>query len=211
VRCRINRSVRVSWKRNTVVGVLALFSALTGRIAEGRDLRGMGVPDQLGESLKKFRSFHRDASCVVRPMEWSDEREFRRNWLLWVDCSLERGATFQGQQLLAEVNPAQPLGIFASFYKKRLIELTYTLSITSIDELLPGLEEHCGDATNVVRNSAGLVDSITWVRRVASLDVEIVRISAAVADRDFLRLGQGLPGSAVRVRIRFNPKPRSKQ
>jgi hypothetical protein len=108
-----------------MLGTLAAFSTIPGRVAEATEARRIRSPslntDQLGESLKKFRSLHTDAKCIVRPIEWSDERSFKANWLLWVDCSLEKGVSFEGQELLARSNPDRPFGVFASFYKRKLI------------------------------------------------------------------------------------------
>jgi hypothetical protein len=194
--------------------VLAAFVAcsLMGT-AEAREVRRLGIPrlneDRLGESLSRFRSFHKKAICIRRPNESSAERSLKRDWLKWVDCSLEEGVTFEGRELLAEVYPARPFGVLASFNRKRLVELTYTLSITSIDALLPSLDKRYGVAFRMTYDRKGLVDSAAWSDHEASLDVELVPISPAVADRDFLRLGVGLPGSAVRVRIRFNSLPPS--
>jgi hypothetical protein len=176
--------------------------------ADARETRRLGTPrlneDQLGESLSRFRSLHKKASCIRRPNESSDERSLKRDWLKWVDCSLEEGVTFEGLELLAEVYPTRPFGVFASFNRKRLVELTYTLSITSIDALLPSLDKLYGEAFHRTYDRKGLLDSARWSDREASLEVELVPISPAVADRDFLRLGVGSPGSAVRVRIRLN-------
>lgn len=133
----------------------------------------------------------------------------KRDWLKWVDCSLEEGVTFEGLELLAEAHPTRPFGLFASFNKKRLVELTYTLSIASIDALLPSLDKLYGEAFRMTYDKKGLVDLATWSDGDASLDIELVPICPAVADRDFLHLGMGLPSSAVRVRIRFNALPSS--
>ena len=185
----------------------AVACSLTGT-AEARVTRRLGIPrlneDQLGESLGRFRTLHKKASCTRRPNESSDERSMKRDWLKWIDCSLEEGVTFGGKELFAEANPTRPFGLFASFNRKRLVELTYMLSTTSIDALLPSLDKLYGEALRMTYDRKGLVDSATWSDQEASLDVDVVPICAAVADRGFLRLGVGLPGSAVRIRIRFN-------
>lgn len=133
----------------------------------------------------------------------------KRDWLKWIDCSLEEGATFEGLELLAEVHPSRPFGVFASFNRKRLVELTYTLSTTSMDALLLILEKRYGKAFRTSYDRKGLVDSATWSDREASLEVQLAPMCPAVADRDFLRLGVGPPGSAVTVRIRFKALPSS--
>jgi hypothetical protein len=194
-----------------MLGALAAFSTVPGRIAEARDVHRIKSPglnaDQLGESLKKFRSLHKGTKCIVRPIEWSDERSFKTNWLLWVDCSLERGVSFEGQELLARSDPDRPFGVFASFYKRKLFELSYTLSTTSIEDLLPILLRVYGEPNHITRSTAGLLDSVTWADHEANLDVELVPISPAAVDGDFLRIGKGLPARAVRIRIRFRTVP----
>lgn len=165
--------------------------------------------DHLGESLHRFRVLHRGASCISRPEAWSDERSFKTNWLLWMDCSLERGVTFEGRSLLGEVFPTRPFGLFASFYKKKLVELSYTLAATSIDDLLPTLNKRYGQASRVTYNRTGNVDSASWAGRTAFLDVELVPISPAVDDRNFLKIGKGPPSNAVRIRLQFNAMPPS--
>src|SRR5580704_9859050 len=197
--------------RSVVLAVIVVFIELSGRTARGRDGRRAFTlrlnDDQLGESLNHFRALHTKANCIVRPTESSDERGFKRDWLRWVDCSLEKGVTFEGHELLAEADPARPLGIFASFYKKKLVELSYTLSAASIETLLPILDRGYGAADHVARNGAGFLDSVTWAGRTATLDVELVPILPTAVDRDFLRIGKYTPSRAVRVRIRFNAVP----
>jgi hypothetical protein len=121
-----------------------IVSVLAASVAQARETRRSGMPklnnDQLGESLKRFRSLHRDATCVMRPTGGFDDKTFKTNWLPWVDCSLAKGGAFEGQVLLAEANPARPFGILGTFYMKRLVELSYTLSTTSIDALLQILD-----------------------------------------------------------------------
>ncbi len=165
--------------------------------------------DQLGESLNKFRGVHKGASCLARPITWSDERNFKRNWLLWVDCCLESGVAIVGQNLLRETNPSRPFGVFASFYKKRLAELSYMVSITSIEALLPILTRRYGEATRITYNSIGSVDCAFWANQKATVYVELVPIAAVTVDRNFLRIGVGPPSSAVRIRTRLNKMPQS--
>jgi hypothetical protein len=192
-----------------MLGALAAFAELLGGMADARDLHRIGVPDQLGESLKKFRSLHREANCVVPPIEWSDERGFKKNWLLWMDCSLGKGVSFEEPELLAKINPYRPLDIFASFYKRKLVELYYTLSSTSIEGLLPILHRAYGEPNHTTRDPAGFLDSVTWADHTASLVVEVVPISPVTADGHFLRIGKGSPTSAVRIRIHFGTIPPS--
>jgi hypothetical protein len=193
--------------------VLALMigTAFTENITEGHVTRRLTIPrlneDQLGESLNRFRALHREASCVVQPTGWSNDLSFKANWLLWVDCSSEKVASSEGPELLAGVVPGHPLMVFASFYKRKLVELSYTLSITSIEALLPILSRRIGTADRVVHNQAGVLDSVTWADRAVSLDVELVPTLPAVVDGNFLRIGKGLAGNTVRVRIHSRTTP----
>lgn len=186
-------------------------STLTENITEAHETRRLTIPklneDQLGESLSRFRALHREASCVVQPTGGSNELSFKANWLLWADCSLEKAVSFGGQGSLAGVDPARLPVVFASFYEKKLVELSYTLSITSIEAVLPILSRGIGAADRVVRNQTGFFDSATWADRAASLDVELVPILPAVVDGNFLRIGKGAAGNTVRIRIRSRTTP----
>ncbi|MHB8501428.1 MAG: hypothetical protein ACYDCG_19860 [Candidatus Acidiferrales bacterium] len=117
--------------------------------------------------------------------------------------------TFEGQRLLGDTDPTRPFGIFASFYKKKLVALSYTLSSASIDDLLPILDKRYGKANRSTYNRAGYVDFASWAGQKADLDVELVPIAPVVADRNFLRIGEGLPCNAVRIRARLNRMPPS--
>ena len=197
--------------RMLALGAMLGTSALTGVTARTHDVPRRDIPrlteDQLGESLNRFRKLHRGAICVVQTPAWSDERSFKANWLKWVNCGLEKGPTFAGQRLLGETNPTRPFGLYASFYKKKLVELSYTLAATSINDLLPALTKRCGHANRVTYNKSGNVDFASWAGRKTLLDVELVPIAPAIADQSFLRLGLGMPSSAVRIRMRLNGIP----
>ena len=143
----------------------------------------------------------------MRPTAWSDERTFKAGWLKWVNCSLQSGSTFAGERLLGEVNPTRPFGLFASFYKKKLVELSYTLAATSIDALLPVLSKWYGQARRVTYDKKGRVDFASWVARKALLDVKLVPIAPAIADGSFLRVGEGMPSTAVRICTRLDSVP----
>ena len=196
-----------------LVLVALIVSSLTGINASAREERRSAIPklnnDHLGESLKRFQSLHRQANCVRRPIKWPDARSLKMHWLLWVDCSLEKGVTFEGRELLAEADPTRPFGILASFYEKKLVELSYTLSTESIDVLLPILNREYGEASHTTYDRAGHAAFVTWAGRVASLDVELVPVPRAIAEGNFLRIGEGPPSSAVRIRTRLNDMPSS--
>jgi hypothetical protein len=78
-----------------MLGALAAFSTIPGRIAEATEARRIGSPglntDQLGESLKKFRSLHPDAKCIVRPIDGPRKSQRRRSQAYLVYAS-EDGA-----------------------------------------------------------------------------------------------------------------------
>ena len=198
-------------RRKFALAVILACSELMAASPRGQDARRGAIPrlsdDQLGESLKRFRSLHKNTVCTARPMPWSDDRSFRKNWLLWIDCSLESTSPFVGTRLLAETNPRAPLGTFASFRKKRLVELSYTLAGTLIDDLLPALGGRYGRPDRIAYNRMGRVDFASWISRNAVLDAELIPIAAATADRNFLRIGEGTPANAVRVRLQIKSMP----
>jgi hypothetical protein len=164
--------------------------------------------DQLGESLKKFRSTHKGAQCRRRPTEESNKQESNKKWLQWVDCGLEIGATYEGQELLAEADPAHPFGMVARFYKQRLFELTYALALSSTQPLVALLGEKYGQPSQLIRNREGGIKSATWANKVSSLTVDVASSFPAVADGNFLRITKS-PTPALSVRIFLNKMPAS--
>ena len=165
--------------------------------------------DHLGESLKSFLARHREAKCHRRPSAESDELKLKEEWLTWVDCGLEKGIKFKGLEILAEVNPSQPFGMFATFHEKKLVDLSYILAIPSINILLPTLREEFGSPSQILSAGDGDVESVTWVGQTASLVLEFVPLPPIVAERHFLRMHSGPPIHAVRVRICLNSTPPS--
>lgn len=163
--------------------------------------------DHLGESLKSFFSSHRLANCRRGPIEGFDEKKQKLKLSPWIVCGLRKGVTFEGQSLLDEVNPARPFGMLASFYNKRLIELNYTLAITSIGGLLPLLERQYGRPTHITLETNGEVSSVSWAGQGAQMEIAVVTIAPAVADQEFLRIGEGRPSHAVQIRIRSSNAP----
>jgi len=160
--------------------------------------------DHLGESLKSFLSSHRLANCRRGPIEGFDEKKQKVKLSPWIVCGLRKGVTFEGQNLLDEVNPARPFGLLASFYDKRLVELNFTLAITSIGGLLPLLERQYGRPTHITLETNGEIRSVSWAGHRAQMEIAVVTIAPAVADEEFLRIGEGLPGRAVQIRARLN-------
>lgn len=161
------------------------------------------VDDRLGESLKEFRSRHRKAACHRRSNEEGDERTSKAHWLAWVDCSVERGVSFMGVETLAEADPAHPLGMFATFHDKQLVELSYTLAIRSTETLLPRIASELGEPTRVVPAGSNEPESFTWIGQSESLTLEVIPVRF-VAAGPYLLIGSNAPLSAVRVRIYFN-------
>ncbi len=168
--------------------------------------------DHLGESLKRFLSFHRLANCRRGLSTGFNERKHKLKFSSWIVCGLQKGATFEGWPLLDEVDPARPFGLLASFYHKRLVELNYTLAIASIDGLIPSLKRQYGRPTHITLEKNGEASSVSWTgHHGAQMEVAVVTIPPAVADQDFLRIGEGEPGRAVRIRIRYSHAPSMSQ
>lgn len=124
---------------------------------------------------------------------------------------LQRGERchLRGQKLYAEANPSRPFGMLATFYKRRLVELSYMLSSTSFDSLSLTLASKCGKASHATYDGAGNMVSIEWVDRVASLDLQFVPIFPAIAKGNFLCIRKGQESNALRIRTRFNTMPSS--
>jgi hypothetical protein len=194
----------------SVVILTALFSPAIVAGAQKRSppvIRAIS-DDQLGESLKKFRLTHKGAKCHRRPTEESSKQEINKEWLLWVDCGLESGVTYEGQGLLAEADPAHPFGMVARFYKEKLFELTYALAPSSMQTLVSLLDEKLGKPSQVVRKKEGGIESATWANKVSSLTLDSTLSFPAVADGDFLRVTKS-PAPALSVRIFLNKLPAS--
>jgi hypothetical protein len=192
----------------SVVILTALFSPEVVAGAQSKPTIRAISDDQLGESLKKFRLTHKGAKCHRRPTEESSKQEINKEWLLWVDCGLESGVTYEGQQLLAEGDPAHPFGMVARFYKEKLFELTYALGLASTETLVAILYEKLGMPSQIVRNKGGGIESATWANKVSSLTVDIASSFPAVADGNFLRITNS-PTPALSVRIFLNKMPAS--
>jgi hypothetical protein len=120
---------------------------------------------------------------------------------------MQRGVTLEGQKLLGETNPARPFGMLGTFYKKRLIELSYTLSTSSISVLLPILGEQYGLPDRLTRDRTGNVEFASWTGHEECLIVERVPVAPAIADPNFLHIGEGLATNAVRVRLQYDRTP----
>jgi hypothetical protein len=160
--------------------------------------------DRLGESLKSFRSRHKEAKCHRRPNDASDEQRLKEEWLAWVDCGLERGIKFYGVELYAEANSSQPFGMFATFHEKKLVDLSYTLATQSVKDLLPTMIQEFGKPSLISVTEKGDLNSITWIGQTENIAVELVQLSPVSADGNYLKVHKGDPTHAVRVRVCLN-------
>jgi hypothetical protein len=188
------------WRIAVLVAVLGLGGSYAQARGHLRSLNG----DRIRESLKKFRSLHKGAQCDLRPA-----RDSEVAGSAWIDCTLNKGVVLDGQKLLAEADSTKPFGLLASFYDNRLVQLTYTLDLASIEPLLPILKDRYGGAANITRDSKGNLDLISWTDRKTEVSVRLVPISPAVADKNFLRIVAGVSTDAVQVRMRSTAPLRS--
>lgn len=157
--------------------------------------------DHMGESLKRFRSIHKPANCTRGPAEGFDEKKRKFKFSPWIVCGVRIGVTFEGQELLDKVNPGRPFGMWASFYDKRLVELNYTLAISSMDSLVPLLESQFGQPAHITHDDDGKVSFVSWIRHGTQMEISVVPIGPAMADEEFLHVGVGEPSRAVQVRL----------
>ncbi len=164
--------------------------------------------DRLGESLKQFRSRHKDARCHRRASKESDEKRLKEEWLIWVDCGLEKTIKLNGIDTLPE-SSSRPFGMSATFYNKKLAELTYTLAPQTVEELLPTLTGKFGRPTQISPTKDDGVESVMWGWRTETLALERVELCPVVVEQAFLRIGKGSGGRAVRVRVFLNGIPSS--
>ena len=185
----------------TVV-VLAVLAEV-GAQAKGRSAVPLGAlnDDPLGESLKEFRSRHKEAECRRRPSGESDGRALKARWFTWVDCGFEHGVTFMGVETLAQANPSLPFGMFATFHDKRLVELSYTFEIQAVSSLYPALVSKLGQPTQHLHGTEGRLESATWTAQEGSLTLELVTMSFFV-DGQFLHFRAGVsPVRSAKVTI----------
>jgi hypothetical protein len=154
--------------------------------------------DVLREPLKAFLTHHPGAKCQDEP---ADEPERKSSWAKWTNCSAESDAVplEGGSARLSRSECLHP--IYARFYRKRLVDVSYLVSARSVLSLLPELEEAFGDPSRLVEGAAGTPVSAEWDRTDATLVVEAVAIQAAIEQRMFLRVNTGVVHPAVRMRL----------
>jgi hypothetical protein len=143
--------------------------------------------DHIGESLKEFRSVHRKAYCRRAYGEW-DEDDPKKAWLLWIHCSLEAGVTFGGYKLLSESEPRYPFGEYATFYRKRLVSITYTLSTASIESLVSLIGHECGQPLIWTKDDEGVLTGAYWGTKRLSVVIRSVPITALNDNNKTLRV-----------------------
>jgi hypothetical protein len=153
--------------------------------------------DHLGESLKDFRSRHKNARCHRRPSGEAEESKLRAAWLTWVDCGFEN-STVMGMET---VQGNQPFGTFATFHDKKLVEISFTLADQTIAAILPTLIRKLGEPSRILLNEIDELQSVTWVRWRETLTVEFLLLPPVATDRQFLRIKRGVPARAVQVRM----------
>ena len=151
--------------------------------------------DHLGESLREFRSVHRKAYCRRAQGEW-DEDEPKKAWLLWIHCSLETGVTFGGYKLLCESEPRYPFGAYATFYRKRLVAITYTLSTANIESLVSLIGRGRVSMTKV---DCGVLTGVSWSDKGSSIVIQLIPIRTLKYSPGLLRVTNNVVGFATSV------------
>ena len=149
---------------------------------------GLNV-DHLGETLREFRSVHKKAYCHRANGDW-DENDSKKAWLLWIHCSLETGVTFAGYKLLSESEPRYPFGVYATFYRRRLVSITYTLSQLSTEEIesLVSLIGHdCRRPLIWTEDDEGVVTGVHWGDKRLSVVIRSVPIAVLNENNKTLR------------------------
>lgn len=138
--------------------------------------------DHLGESLKEFKSVHREAHCHRAYGEWTEE-DPKGTWLRWIHCSLEAGMTFGGQKLLSESEPQYPFGVYATFFQKRLVSITYYLDVDiSLESLVSLIGHECSQPIFWEKDENGRLTGAYWGTK--RLSVIIRSVPMAVLNDD---------------------------
>jgi hypothetical protein len=156
--------------------LLAPVSAFCGRNHPQPILDALRV-DKLGESVRAFRSIHRKASCHRIHGAW-EEGAPKTVRLMWMYCSFDRGARFAGYELLSELHPEYPFGADATFYKKRLVEITYTISDANVESIVSLIEQEYGPPLGSTRDENSVMMQARWASKRLSVVVRAVPIQA---------------------------------
>jgi hypothetical protein len=162
--------------------------------------------DQLGETLKQFRSVHPKAECRRVHGVWS-EGESKEKWFLWIHCSLSSGVTFGGFGLLSESDPRYPFGAYAIFYKKRLVEITYTLSGANIEPFVSLLAQECSQHLDLTKDDHGVVMRASCATKQFSVVVRTITVQALASDKGLLNVTSNVLLFATSVTIAATDKP----
>jgi hypothetical protein len=137
--------------------------------------------DYLGETLKEYRSVHPKAICLRERGEWAEE-DPGKTWLLWIHCSLDTGVTVGGYKLLSESDPRYPFGAYATFHRKRLVTITYTLSTGSLESLVSLMGRDCGWPLNLTKDDDGVLRRAFCTTRRFSVVLRSIPIQALTTD-----------------------------
>ena len=162
--------------------------------------------DQFGETLNLFRSVHPKAECRRVHGVWS-EGEPKEKWFLWIHCSLSSGVTFGGFGLLSESNPRYPFGAYAIFYKKRLVEITYTLSGADIEPLVSLLARECSQHLDLAKDDHGVVIRASCATKQFSAVVQTIPVQALASDKGLLNVASNVLLFATSVTIAAAGEP----
>jgi hypothetical protein len=162
--------------------------------------------DYLGETLKVFRSVHPKADCHRVHGVWA-EGDPKEKWFRWINCSVATGVTFGGYELLSEANPVYPFGAYATFYKKRLIEITYTLSNATIEPLVSRLARDCGQPLDSTKDDHGAVAQASCTTTKFSVVVRTIPVQSMASDKGLINLTRNVLLFATSVTIAVSDKP----
>jgi hypothetical protein len=181
------RTFSFSWKTQFKVGAILLWigtlllplNAFCNRIPKTVP-DGLKV-DYLGESLKEYRSVHPKAVCLREHGEWAEE-DPGKTWLLWIHCSLDTGVTVGGYKLLSESDPRYPFGAYATFHRKRLVTISYTLSTVSLESLVSLIGHDCGLPLNLTKDNDGVLRRASCATSGFSVVLRSIPIQALTTD-----------------------------
>jgi hypothetical protein len=159
--------------------------------------------DHLGESLKAFRSVHRKAYCYRVPGEWAEDDTMKMRFQS-IHCGLSAGVTFGGHELLSESNPRYPFGAYATFYRKRLVEITYTLSDANIESVASLIARECGPPLELTKDESGALTRAFWVTKRSSVVVQSIPVNAMASGNGMLKVTNTVLLFATSVTITAN-------
>jgi hypothetical protein len=167
------RTFSFNWKTQSKVGSVLLW---IGTLLLPLNAFCNRIPKTVPDGLKVDY-----LGCLRERGEWAEE-DPGKTWLLWIHCSLDTGVTVGGYKLLSESDPRYPFGAYATFHRKRLVTISYTLSTVSLESLVSLIGHDCGLPLNLTKDNDGVLRRAFCATRGFSVVLRSIPIQALTTD-----------------------------